>query len=1331
MKSKLILISFCGIILNLFVFSSASFAQSYSPHTKAGCISGIRHDYGDPTKNDAIADACDRAVNSGYAPAGAMWINGTSNNSYDVRESVTVTDYVDDNISTAKIYLQGARVYASGTNGTYNNKNISTWGLSLCESWCNADGKNHVDYITSPAKGSKVGSLNRGYMPYADWNWTDHWAKEKLKLTVNLSKFKSSASKGSAITNPDGTKCVPYSDSIYISRYPSTDGGNSIGGGGTQAVDSSTITINFCEDPVSTYTGTTEIYDGSSKKSNNYKINNIAANSKDIKFIHYITRDNKGPEGKDAEPHYVNSDPSSYKLGSASDVKSKDFAKNETLKVHEATITTTLAPGQMKKIYQTLHFAKKSNDTSPNAVPSGTCTLYDRNYDGRYCVQLSRATAAFSGTVTAKIKDGDKDAVDAPSNSGTRATTITSSDGSFTIQFNDNIKRGSDQAGGTAKTPWSANITVGGTAVSSKNKSGTTRDLRVNESQDVLTYSGYSYSGTLKYGETKIICNNLSYSAIVDAKGDTPGSASKCVKVYREKAKCNIDEAYRYGINDGRNIGRIGVVNSTIAGGDSFDYTAYSPSAFTEANAYTKSISVWARPGDSIRYRYEACAGAAYAVFNTSGLDNTTYKSVYKATGASSSGRSGYLFGASVPTVSSASPLKYSNSRIWDSTTATSGFLHGSANVEKNFQSPSDTSVTAYDRDTYNQKTYKCKNLPHGPTYSSDGQHYQIAGTSTEGGCNAATKTGAASDVGTRITQTFTWNDLNIVSGAASGTVKNHTAKANVYIPYNYILRPYAKRSAGPAENVVYSGSTFKVDTGVFVQPRTNTSVSDSSTENKYATITKPTKVKIERYFTTIDASGNINSTETDLTTISNSTNITFNNTGDHNGAVSEDSAKYPNSGVSVYVPDDRPVGSVVCLKLSVWPRDSHNGTGITYGAGKNNVALTSAAEVDGGDSASWAIARACYTVAKRPTTSFEGSNALAAGNEGFKTSRYTRMVSAGSAKNYFGSWSEYALIGKNSVSGSHGTASGATFGYNVGNAGITINQTRANNIAGIATSTNASSACVFGGQTFANYNCSSSSNPLGAQIASATDSAKNYAATIKSRYTTDTPTRTISVGLLGGCSSIDSPGSAQCVTNASGTKFAHISTSNGLIATSSTSDTLYNKIEGNAYLSSAPVAPKQATVYYVTGTLVIDGNILTASYDQEYTNTKSIKQNVIIANKVYIMPNVDKIDALIVADSEVDTCAYTSTANLKSNTKTIIARLSSDVCNKQLIFEAPVITKTIKLNRTFGADNGPYAIQRAEIFNFNMANYLWSYAQSAKYNEANTTNLRELPPRY
>jgi len=1096
------------------------------------------------------------------------------------------------------------------------------------------------------------------------------------------------------------------------------------------------------------FDGKTEVYNNTTYVANGGSIE-VRANSTDkIKFKHSLSRRNEGPSGNKTAKYYVNASVNDDSFGSTSSLKTKSLAKNSGWQLVRERITDkgdkiTLAPGQEKIRWQTIHYTDTEKATTANATPNTRCTITGYVANGRYCVKVWRPVANFSGSVSAKIQDGSGNATNAPSDSSTRATTITDPNGAFTIQFQHTVKRESDNAGGTASTPWSTVITVNSTTQTAKNANGTSNALRVGETHKVKTYSGYTYSGNLRYGETIVICSKLTYAKVVNNKdGNTNDTKTKCVKVYREKAKCGINNGYRYGIHDGRNIGRIGVVNRTIAGSDSYSYTNYTPSSFTASNGYTNTVSVWARPGDSIRFKYEACAGASYAVYNTSTLSNNTYKTTYAAAGSSNghadagAPRFGYLFGETVPTLTQASnPRIYSDSRTWNSYTATSGFLHNSSvngNAELNTSSPSPSSSSTYNKDTYNKKFYECYPLPNGASYVDE--HYQIAGRSNSANCKSSNNMrNYGNDVGSTITQSLSWNDLKILNSAVSGTTRTLKSNAKVHIPYNYILKPYAERDTSPTTNVVYGGSDFTVKTGVFIQPRTNTSISDQAATNKYATISKPTRVKIERYFTTYDGSGDISDTETSLTTISDTSNVIFNATGDLKGNTSGNGEVYPNStGVSVHVPDDRPVGSLVCLKFSVWPRDSHNNLSATSGAGDKNVALTGSAEVSGGTNASWAIARACYTVAKRPTTSFEGSNALAAGTDGFVTSRYTRMFSPGSTKFYFGSWSEYALIGRNNVSGVHGTASGATFGYKVGTPDVTINATRANNDASTsATAANSNDICVFGSQMIPNDHTCDTTGVLGEQIASAANSAKNFAATIRSRYTAETPTKVVNTGSLGTCNNVTAPGNAKCVKIDNGTKYARINSSNGVIATATGGDTIYNKINGNAYIDSALVAPKQTTIYEVSGTLVIGGDILTANSGSDPTYTHSVKQNLIFANNILILPNVTKIDALVVSENLVDTCAYESTAKWNTDTRITLSNLSSDICTSQLVFEAPVITKTINLYRTYGAASDTSSVRRGEIFNFNMANYLWDYGQASKYSQANTTYIRELPPRY
>ncbi len=129
-------------------------------------------------------------------------------------------------------------------------------------------------------------------------------------------------------------------------------------------------------------------------------------------------------------------------------------------------------------------------------------------------------------------------------------------------------------------------------------------------------------------------------------------------------------------------------------------------------------------------------------------------------------------------------------------------------------------------------------------------------------------------------------------------------------------------------------------------------------------------------------------------------------------------------------------------------------------------------------------------------------------------------------------------------------------------------------------------------------------------------------------------------------------------------------------------------------------------------------------------SNNGQINGVVIIANKVLIASDVTYINATIVAN-EVNTCAFASDGSAVSFADLKWTGSESRPCAKSLQFDSPVSTKRIILNRTAGANNGTQSIVRAEVFNLNAAQLLWSYNQMARYNQAITTYSRELPPRY
>ena len=184
-------------------------------------------------------------------------------------------------------------------------------------------------------------------------------------------------------------------------------------------------------------------------------------------------------------------------------------------------------------------------------------------------------------------------------------------------------------------------------------------------------------------------------------------------------------------------------------------------------------------------------------------------------------------------------------------------------------------------------------------------------------------------------------------------------------------------------------------------------------------------------------------------------------------------------------------------------------------------------------------------------------------------------------------------------------------------------------------------------------------------------------------------------------------------------------------------------------------------------GTLIIDGDIEVGyfnrytRYGRTYTdtdedptlsNTGEVVQFIIIADNVEVTSRVTQIEAIIIAN-HVNTCSHdipvvkswvtdsygryiegyaaTSLSNLANDEKAVIGKISSNSCNLPLHFNAPVVSKSITLNRTYGADNGSSSVKRAEIFELNPYTYLWSYGQMTRYSQAVTTYSRELPTRY
>ena len=149
------------------------------------------------------------------------------------------------------------------------------------------------------------------------------------------------------------------------------------------------------------------------------------------------------------------------------------------------------------------------------------------------------------------------------------------------------------------------------------------------------------------------------------------------------------------------------------------------------------------------------------------------------------------------------------------------------------------------------------------------------------------------------------------------------------------------------------------------------------------------------------------------------------------------------------------------------------------------------------------------------------------------------------------------------------------------------------------------------------------------------------------------------------------------------------------------------------------------------------------------------IPQTIILAtgSELKISENVTKIDAWIIApNATINTCSEFKKKETQAEVLTPTLGIgkgyvpytdnAGDVhCNKQLVFNGPVIAGGLELNRQYGADahmmigeeeDADGRNRPAEVFNLRADAYIWAYAQAQRYGSSFTESYsRELAPRY
>lgn len=163
----------------------------------------------------------------------------------------------------------------------------------------------------------------------------------------------------------------------------------------------------------------------------------------------------------------------------------------------------------------------------------------------------------------------------------------------------------------------------------------------------------------------------------------------------------------------------------------------------------------------------------------------------------------------------------------------------------------------------------------------------------------------------------------------------------------------------------------------------------------------------------------------------------------------------------------------------------------------------------------------------------------------------------------------------------------------------------------------------------------------------------------------------------------------------------------------------IYRKTTGNLNIDASTIESGRSYIVYVPeGTVTITGNV---SYDQgPYTDISQIPSLVIIAKDITIRSPVSRVDAWLIADGggggTIRTCEEPG-------------NLSSQICNRQLITNGPVMAKELNLRRTGGVGSGSAPGDPAEIFNLSAGYYLWAHKEGRSDVRAQTVHVVELPP--
>lgn len=476
--------------------------------------------------------------------------------------------------------------------------------------------------------------------------------------------------------------------------------------------------------------------------------------------------------------------------------------------------------------------------------------------------------------------------------------------------------------------------------------------------------------------------------------------------------------------------------------------------------------------------------------------------------------------------------------------------------------------------------------------------------------------------------------------------------------------------------SVVYAGESETIKYNAIVGIRRN-----NETDGTYATIVRKARLQLLACEGSCDSAGSAKY----YTDVVN--NVTLNSSGNLDGYTDP-------KEMSVNIPD-LPAGSTMCFKSRVYPASV-----------KNDRTVETEWESGG---YTWAeSAEQCYDVAKKPSFQVWGGSMYSAGRvdlgsfvikknnlsngRGGYLDGYSYNINGNGNKRMFGSWTELSLVAGGAVTG---ISSGVGLGYSQANDALLARSgdgTSVGNLGGIS----GTDFCLVSTLSFANKGCSSSVGNLGG---SSQGDSSNKSGLISRFVGNDVEYERIS-NVSGNISDVASWG-----VDGNGLVFEAVN------AVDEYGDEVVDEI-GN-------VKKKATRVIDASGNeIVVDKNIVYGGGN--YTNLESVPKVIIYAENIKINCDVTRIDAVLIANGDVDTCNGVESENSRDR-------------SRQLIVNGSIITDTLTLGRTYGAATGVNSIIPAEIVNYDSSLYLWANRQAGATKSGDLTEsyITELAPRY